>query len=128
LKSKLAIVVLPALLLVSALTIYAEQGQSIPEGMKPYTPTRLEWLAVELNATNRTDLNDLEGYTLSFIAMEKENTILIYVGHTQKTNRQAMNIAINNARKIIEIYSKSRGWDSWIKIREKIELLDHTRN
>jgi hypothetical protein len=87
-KSKLVIVIIPAFLIISALTIHAQRDKFIPEGMKPYTPTRLEWLAVELNATNRTDLNDLEGYTLSFIALEKENTILIYVGYTQQTNRQ----------------------------------------
>lgn len=102
--------------------ISAEGTKSIPEGMKDYIPTRLEWLAVELNAMYRTDMHDLKGYLLFFIPIEKENTILIFVRYTPQTDRKAMNIGIDAARKVIEINAKSRGWNSWLKVKERIEL------
>jgi hypothetical protein len=123
-KYKFITTMVLVLLFVTALAAYAEQGPSLQEGMKPYIPTRLEWLAVELNAMHRTDLNDLEGYMLFFIPLEKENAILIFVRYTQKTNREAMNIGIDTARKVIEMDVKSRGWNSWLKVKERIELAD----
>jgi hypothetical protein len=101
-----------------------ENAKSISEGMKDYIPSRLEWLAVELNANYRIDMYDLEGYLLSFIPLEKENTILIFVRYTRQTNREVMNIGIDTARKVIEMNAKSRGWNSWLKVKEKIELAD----
>lgn len=105
-------------------SIAAEHSQSIPEGMKDYIPTCVEWLAVELNAMYRTDMHGLDGYLLFFIPREKENTILIFVRYTRQTNREAMNIGIDAARKVIEITAKGRGWNSWLKVKEKIELAE----
>jgi hypothetical protein len=126
-KYKLTVPVILAVLLGSALPICAEHVKSLPEGMKQYIPTRLEWLAMELNANYRTDLNDPSGYTLSFIPLEAENTILIYVGHTKQTHREAMNIAIDSARNLIEKNARSRGWNAWLKVREKIELIERNK-
>ena len=90
--------------------------------MKPYTPNRLEWLALESNAIVRTDTLDEQGYYLVFIPIEKDSTILIYVKYTTNTNRAAMNIGIDAARKVLQINAKSRGWDSWLQIKEQIDL------
>jgi hypothetical protein len=123
-KYNLPFAVILLFLISVPLSICAEQTKSLPEGMKPYIPTRLEWLAMELNANYRTEMHDLEGYMLSFIPLEAENTILIYVGHSRQTHRGAMNIGIDNARKLIEKTAKSRGWNSWLKVKEKIELIE----
>lgn len=123
-RFKFGIVLIPAFVFITCLAVYAEQMQPILEGMKPYIPTRLEWLALELNAVYRTDMNELEGYMLSFIPIEKENTILIYVFYNHQTRRELMNRGIDHARKIVEKEAKSRGWDSWLKIKEEIKLSD----
>ena len=101
---------------------YSQQTQEIKECMKPYTPNRLEWLALESNAICRTDMLDAEGYYLAFIPIEKDGAILIYVKYTKNTNRAAMNIGIDSARKVLQINAKSRGWDSWLQIKEQIDL------
>ena len=101
---------------------YSQQTQKIKECMKPYTPNRLEWLALESNAIVRTDTLDEQGYYLVFIPIEKDSTILIYVKYTTNTNRAAMNIGIDAARKVLQINAKSRGWDSWLQIKEQIDL------
>jgi len=126
-KRKIAFIVIPTILFFTTIVSFAGQVQSIQEGTKPYIPTRLEWLAVELNASTRVDVYDSEGYFLSFIPLEKENTILIFVRYTSKTNREAMNIGIEVARKVIDINVKSRGWGSWLKVREDIKMENKIR-
>lgn len=126
-KWKLVFIVIPAILFVNTIVTFGGQVQTISEGMEPYIPTRLEWLAVELNASNRVDIYDIEGYFLTFIPLEGENTILILVRYTPKTNREAMNIGIEAARKVLEINVKSRGWSSWLKVREDIALGDRIK-
>jgi hypothetical protein len=126
-KWKPAVILIVAIIFMNTILTFAGQAQSIQEGMKPYIPTRLEWLAVELNASNRVDMYELEGYLLSFIPLERENTILIFVRYTSKTNREAMNIGIETARKVVEMDAKSRGWNSWLKVREDISLQKSTK-
>lgn len=126
-KFKLGLLLIPAILFVTCLMVCAEQVQPIPEGMKPYTPTRLEWLALELNANYKQDMNDSEGYMIGFVALEKENTILIYVSYNKQTRRELMNRGIDHARTIVEKEARSRGWDSWLRVKEEVKLLDENK-
>jgi hypothetical protein len=59
---------------------------------------------------------------VSFVAIAKEDAILIYVAYVPTVNREAMNLEVGAARKIISIISKSRGWSSWLKVKEQIEM------
>lgn len=124
---KFGLFLVPALLFITCLMVFAGQAQPIQEGMKPYIPTRLEWLPLELNANYMQDINELEGYMLGFVALDTENTILIVVSYTKQTNRELMNIGIDHARKLVEKEARSRGWDSWLKIREELNLLDKSK-
>jgi hypothetical protein len=125
-KTKLIIIIvaLTLLPLLSSRGVGADVEKQIPEGMKPYVPSRLEWLAVELNAMYRIDLVEAEGFSVTYIALDAQDTILIYVRYSRKTVREAMNLGIDNARKLVEMATKSRGWDSWVKVRESIVLGD----
>jgi hypothetical protein len=98
------------------------QGRPTLEGNRPYTPTRLEWLAVELNAESRVDLSESTGYMMQFIPIGSANTIMIYVKYLPSVNREVMNMAIDTARKVIAIETKSRGWSSWLKVTERVEM------
>ena len=113
-----AIVVLVA----GVATVWGQARLSKLEGWKPYTPSRLDWLAVDLNASGRIQLTNNNGYLLSYVPIANEDTILIYVKYMRDVNREAMNISIDSARKVIKMKAKSYGWDNWLKVREKIEL------
>jgi hypothetical protein len=89
----------------------------------PYTPSRLEWLAVALSARGRVELSTTTGYSIDFVPIENENTILIFVTYVPSiVEREIMNTQIEGARQAIAIESKSRGWSSWLKVREKVEM------
>ena len=93
------------------------------QGDKPYIPSRIEWLAVELNAMYRTDMTSETNFMLTFMPLLKEDTILIFVTHTEYVDYAAMSIAIDTARKLAREIAKDHGWDSWVKIRENVEMV-----
>lgn len=105
-------------------SVPAQETSANLQGWKPYTPTRLEWFAVEMNAENRVQLSEASGYSLDFLPIEKEDSILIYVQYLPTVNRQVMNMSIDTARKLISIKAKSYGWTSWLRIKEDIKILD----
>jgi hypothetical protein len=88
----------------------------------PYTPSRLEWLAVDLNAQLRTDLTETTGYQLQLIPIAGRDTILIFVRYLPSVDREAMNMGIDAARKVIAIESKSYGWSTWLRVKERVEM------
>jgi hypothetical protein len=47
---------------------------------------------------------------------------MIYVKYLPSVNREVMNMAIDTARKVIAIETKSRGWSSWLKVTERVEM------
>ena len=81
-------------MLVFGCTVFA-QDQSKLEGWKPYAPTRLEWLAVNLNAQLRVDFSAHNSYAMGFVPFEKEDAIIIYVSYLPSVDRPTMNIAIS---------------------------------
>jgi len=102
--------------------VYANsQTQRLPPGLQPFTPTRIDWLTTTLQASLRDEELDTNGYTLQ-IATPDPETILIYVRYQANVNREAMNISIDAARSVIQTTSRGYGWDSWVKIREDIQL------
>ncbi len=95
-------------------------GQSSP-GLQPYTPTRIEWLATQMQADLRQDMSSDDHFLLN-IVNSGPDTLLIYVRYLPDVNREAMNMAIDAARKVIAINAKSRGWTGWLKVREDVKI------
>src|SRR5678816_989935 len=87
--------------LVMTTVAFAQEKQAPLEGWKPYTPTRLEWFAVTMNAGLRVELSEANGYSLDFVPIQNEDSILIYVRYLPTVNRQVMNMSIDSARKVI---------------------------
>ncbi len=68
----------------------------------------------------RTDGLYTEGYVLEITSSDPE-TIVIYVRYMPNVNREAMNVGIDAARKVIGITAKSYGWDGWLRVREDVQ-------
>ncbi|MCZ6704166.1 MAG: hypothetical protein O6940_14145 [Ignavibacteria bacterium] len=103
------------------LNIKSQPQSSNLQGWEPYTPTKIDWLSVVLNASNRIDWGYNFGYSLDFIVQER-NTILIYVRYRPNVDRELMNNTIETSRRVIKITAKSYGWDKWIKVREDVKM------
>ena len=104
-------------------SIAAVEAQSAPvtEGAKPYTPSRLEWLAVKLNAELGRQFSQ-GGFQMLFVPVEKDNTILILVNYFQGTVPEGqIDTEVKHAKKVIELTAKARKWDSWLKVKDIVK-------
>ena len=99
------------------------QAQQTPDrpGLRPYTPTQIEWLALTVNSQLRQDASIDSPYSLAVVQSNHE-TLLILVRYDPTVNREIMNSTINAAREVIMTTAKSYGWDKWVKIRERVEM------
>lgn len=92
-------------------------------GSLPYMPTRLEWLAVELNAFARIQTLATERFTLMFTPRPTDDTIVIYVRYLPNVNQNDLRGAIREARNIINILTQRHGWDRWVSVVEDVAAM-----
>ena len=116
-----AVAFLVACIVAIAAAAFAEGNEVKLEGSKPYMPTRLEWLAVELNATHSTELTQVPGYSLHFVADHPRDTILIYARYIRSADPEIVNSAVAGARELVKITAEGYRWDNWLKVREHIK-------
>ena len=88
---------------------------SISEGSLPYTPTRLEWLALDLNAG--IPISPIRYYTTT-----KANTIAVNVFYDSTTTLKERQELMNYAKKSIRNEANVRGW-TWLKLEEHYQEL-----
>jgi hypothetical protein len=97
--------------------------QEIPSrpGLTPYTPTKIEWLAVDVRSQLQQNVRADSLFSLSVVHVDHE-TLLIVVRYPPTVNREMMSSEVDSARRIIMATAKSYGWDNWVKIREQVEM------
>lgn len=115
-----AIVVMAIVVLIGSTIVWAQGTRSL-QGLKPYTPTRLEWLALELNANCRRDATFSNPFSICYVPNARTDAIRIYVRYQPRVDRPGMNTTIQHARKLIKIYAENHGWENWVKIEESVE-------
>ena len=108
----------------TAVVVWA-QARPVPEGQKRYEPTRLEWLTVELNSKFRVPMSAQKQYSILFTTVHDRNdTIVIWADHYPNADREMMNRDVDSKRKIAQMVAKGRGWDGWLNVVEKVNLLE----
>jgi len=99
--------------LVAALQVHSHAAPHPTEpGMVPYTPTRLEWLAVELEASYHSTMENKNDYAISFVP-KQPNTILVYVQYLNDAPK--IQTAIDTGKILVNRTASHHGW-SWVKI------------
>lgn len=112
-----------AALILGCAAFDAVRAQNPPatEGAKPYTPSRLEWLAVKLNAELGRQFSQ-GGFQMLFVPAETENTILIIVNYFKGTVPEGqIETEVKHAKKVIQLTAKARKWDSWLEVKEIVK-------
>jgi hypothetical protein len=109
--------------LIGALAGKAQRG-AIPEGTKPFVPSRLEWLALDMESRFRSEFSSRDGFSIDFVAIGADNTLLVYVRYLPRAEREIMNMRIETIKKVIAIESKQRGWSSWLRVKEDVMMED----
>lgn len=97
------------------------QSRTLMEGSQPYTPTRLEWLELQLNSVFRIPVTE-SLYGLDFAAIPSEDVIEIHILFDPSVDRRIINLEMEQAKRLVATLSRSRGWDSWLKVKELVEM------
>ena len=90
-------------------------------GLTPYTPTKIEWLALVVNAQLREQPSSDRLFSISIVEADYE-TLTIVARHQPTANRELVTRSIATARGVIMSTAKRYGWDNWVKIQERVEL------
>lgn len=91
-------------------------------GMTPYTPTRLEWLALDLEASYHEDFDRNSDYSLHYLP-KPPNTVLIFVHYNNEASAETVNHAIDAAKDVVNQDASSHGWRSWVKVEVQRKLI-----
>lgn len=91
-------------------------------GMTSYTPTRLEWLALDLEASYHEDFGPDNNYSLHYLP-KPPNTVLIFVHYKNETSAENVNHAIDSAKEVVYQDASSHGWRSWVKVEVQRKLI-----
>jgi hypothetical protein len=97
----------------AALVAASPVDTSIGSGLEKYTPTKCEWLAVELNSNYRIS-NLKNGYTLQ-IFCRAPGTIFLQYKYLTEADHEAALLADETIRQAIAQVARTRKW-KWVKV------------
>ena len=98
-----------------------QQEPNMTEGEKPYTPTRLEWMALYFNVHHRIDE---DSFSIRFHHRSARNEITIVVLYANDVDHRRMNQFVKQAREDLVHERNQLGWDSWLRIKEVRNSVD----
>ena len=122
-KSYAVIVTMLLVIVLAGFALAQQTDKEVAEGGKPYIPSRLEWMALEMNANFLIDDYSVNNFSLYIYPLHYQDTIVICVRYSPSVNLKAMNYKIDNARKAFNArYITKMGW-TWLKLNEDIDML-----
>ena len=85
-------------------------------GLERYTPTRLDWLLVLLNARFQIE----HPFRLYFKTGNDGKSICVVVSHSANVDKSLVNEWIHRAKDVVLEVAASYGWDSWLEVKVDI--------
>ncbi len=89
-------------------------------GMADFTPSRLEWLAVNVAVSNRTANIDKDGYELIFALREPDTLVISAMYAPGKIDPEIVDRAVVIATTDANALAAKHGWDAWLKVEERL--------
>jgi hypothetical protein len=102
--------------------IYSAYGQqSESEGRQPYSPTKIEWLALETQAYYGDHLYGEDAVTVFFYHHEPD-TIEIHLRYRGRRD-QRVELELRSAKTNVGYLARKHGWEDWVKITENVRRM-----
>ena len=83
-------------------------------GSEEYTPTRLDWLAVQLNSMLLTHIQNTNFKPIYFIG-DSDKTITLIAHRRSNPNQEQIDDLINKIKSTVTSVAKIYEWDSWLE-------------
>lgn len=111
---------LPLVCVAALLCVAAQKNES---GSDPYTPTKLEWLAMEANVQADESLRS-EAYHITAIP-KPPNTILLQVSiaptfEGARGGEELLKMAIGGRAEYVTGMARAKGWLNWLQIKQEV--------
>lgn len=114
------LIVIVAMTFGGAMTWNAFAQREKAEGDQPYTPTKLEWLALILNSSRD---NDDEIQIIFRPHRERKNTIAAQVVHSPQVEDSHVQAHVTIAKRTVSRTSRQYAWD-WVKVEVEVAELN----
>ena len=92
-------------------------------GLEKYIPTRLEWLALQLNDLFRRDDIVQDRFSIYYAPGIDGESIHVRVNYFDDVDKEIMNEWINRSKISVLTMAKLYGWSSWIKVEVDVEAV-----
>lgn len=97
-------------------------------GDAPFTPTKLQWAALELQASYGVTTISNDGPAMvNFIAQPDGETIICLIQYMPDTPAAAVKITRDSERRVFDGYVVSTGW-TWLHLKFQESVLPATSN
>jgi hypothetical protein len=107
----------------------SEQQTPNRPGLTPYTPSKIEWLALTVNAQLQYERHAEDLYEVFVVQADHETLEILIRDHLGRSSRQrsttklaVMKSKIKTTRELIMATAKRYGWETWVRIREPVEV------
>ena len=90
--------------------------------LEPYTPTKLEWLQVYLDANYGSQWNPNIPWSMSFKIAEPD-TIIIQMSHERHADPKTISMVLMKVRTFIKKLAKQMKIDKHLKIRQHTKII-----
>jgi hypothetical protein len=88
-----------------------------------YTPTKLEWAALELQASyGQTNWTSETPVMINFSPLDDGSTVLCLLQFTPEVPAATVKINRDSEQRVFETYARSRGW-SWLRLQFRESIL-----
>src|SRR5580765_315798 len=106
-----------------------EQEMPNQPGLTPYTPRKIEWLALTVNAQLQHERHAEDLYEVFVVQAGHETLEILIQDHLGQSSRhrgttklEIMKSQIKTTRELIMAPAKRYGWENWVRIREPVEV------
>ena len=107
-----------AAVLVIAVIYTAHGQQRESRGREPYTPTKIEWLALELQAYYGDQTYRDDPYVVYFHHHELD-TIEVHLRYMGRRD-QGVELELQTAKDMVRFLANKHGWQDWVKTTEDV--------
>ena len=126
---KFLFLVLACVALVYSVRATHARTEALSPGLQSYTPTRLEWLELELQASSREEDFTNPGYSYSVDYLAKPpDTIVVLAQYSKGTSAGLVDRAIEHCKRMVEKRASSHGWSEWVKVEVQRHLTENTKD
>ena len=93
----------------------------LEEGLKRYAPTRMQWLALELERRNLFTLDKMESFGFYVSYTDFYGRLDAHLTYRYKLEYKKVKEAIEAVRTDISKITREYGWDSWVRVQLIVE-------